>query len=95
MNWKKCRDCTRQAGCVGFHTKSPLELTRNMRRSGGVIGKGGAEWEMAGTSLHNNVLLDTEECHEREADCAYADVATLVGSAEGTGSGEMAAEVSC
>ena len=50
---------------------------------------------MAATSLHNNILLDTKEYREREADCAYADVATLVGSAEGTGSGEMAAEVLC
>ena len=49
---------------------------------------------MAATSQHTNVLLVTEEGYEREADCAYSDVVMLVGSSEGTRSGEMAAEVS-
>ena len=35
-----------------------------------------------------------KKCHESEADCADADVDTLVVSSEGTGSGEMATEVS-
>ena len=50
---------------------------------------------MAATSTHDDVLLDTEECNECEADCAYADFGTLVGSYEGTRSGEMAAGASC
>ena len=50
-------------GCDGFHPKVPLDLTReNKKRNSGVIGKGGAEWQMAATSLHNDVLLDTQEC---------------------------------
>ena len=47
---------------------------------------------MAATSLHYDVLLDSEERHE--ADFADADVDTLVGSIEGTRSGEVAAKVS-
>ena len=42
---------------------------------------------MAATSLHDDVLLDSEECHESEADCAYADVDTFVGNFEGSGGG--------
>ena len=44
---------------------------------------------MAATSMHDDVLLDTEEYHERETDCGYADVDTLVGSLEGCGCGEV------
>ena len=50
---------------------------------------------MAATSVHNDVCLDSEECHERETDCAHADVDTLVRSLERAGGGEMAAEVPC
>ena len=77
-------------------SKSPFGVgKRNKRRNCGVLGKDGTTWEMAATSLHDDVLLDTEECHEREADSANADVDTLVASSEGTRSGEVAAEVSC
>ena len=50
-------------------------------------------WKVAATSLHNDVLLNAEECHEREANCAHANVDSLVGSFEGYGGGEVAAEV--
>ena len=40
---------------------------------------------MAATSMHHDVLLDSEESQERKADCAYADVDTLVGSLESAG----------
>ena len=43
--------------------------------------------------MHDDVLLDTEASHEREADCAYADIDTLVRSFESARSGEVAAEV--
>ena len=41
----------------GFHES-------NKRRRSGVLGEGGTVWEMAATSLHNDVLLDSEKCHE-------------------------------
>ena len=40
-------------------------------------------------------LLIPKNVTSEEADCANVDVDTLVGSSEGTRSGEMAAEVSC
>ena len=49
---------------------------------------------MAATSLHDDVILDSQNCHEREAVCADGDVNSLVGSLESTRSGEVAAEVS-
>ena len=39
--------------------------TRNQRRSGGILGVGGAVWEMAAASVHGDLLLDSEECHDR------------------------------
>ena len=56
---------------------------RNEWRNCGIYGESGAEWQVAATSMHNDVLPDSEECHELEADCADADVDTLVGSYEG------------
>ena len=50
---------------------------------------------MVATSMHDDTLLGTEECNEREADCADADVDTLAGGSEGSGGGEGAAEVPC
>ena len=44
------------------------------------VGESGAEWKVAAACLHNDVLLDAEECHELEADCAHANVDSLVGS---------------
>ena len=52
-------------GCEGFHSKVPLDLTQETR--GGIVEfleESGAEWPVATTSLHNDVLLDSEECHE-------------------------------
>ena len=52
-------------GCDGFHQKVSLVLTkRNAGRNRGVLGEGGTKWKMSATSLHNDVLLDTEECHK-------------------------------
>ena len=31
-------------------------------------------WEMAATSLRDDVLLDPEECHERASHCSFAHV---------------------
>ena len=45
-------------GCYGFHPKIFYTLNR------GVLGEGGAEWKMAATSLHDDVLLDSEERYE-------------------------------
>ena len=45
-------------GCDGFHTQGPSGCDEgNERRNRGVGGEGGAEWEMAATSLHDDVLL--------------------------------------
>ena len=55
---------------------------RNERRNCRTLGESGAEWQMAATSLHSDVFLNSEECYECEADCAYADVDTWVGSLE-------------
>ena len=51
-------------GCDGFHPKVPSDLTEETRVDRGVPGEGGAKWKVAAASLHNNVLLDSEECHE-------------------------------
>ena len=54
-----------RVGCDGFHSKVPLVVTKgNERRNRGVLGNSRAEWEMAATSLHDDVLLNSEECHE-------------------------------
>ena len=39
---------------------------------------------MTAASLYDDVLLDTEKCHECEADCAHAHVDTPVGCYEST-----------
>ena len=46
-------------GCDGFHPKVPLDMTRNDRKSCGILTKGGTERQMAATSLHDDVLLDS------------------------------------
>ena len=56
---------------------------RNQRRSGGILGEGGPVWEMAATSLHNDVLLSPEECPERASHCIGAYDYSLVGSFAG------------
>ena len=47
-------------GCDGFHPKVPLDLTKDTR--GNIVEF--FEWEVAATSMHDDVLLDSEECHE-------------------------------
>ena len=51
-------------GCDGFHPEVLLDLTKETRGNCGVLGEGGTKWKVAATSLHNDVLLDTEEYHE-------------------------------
>ena len=51
-------------GCDGFHPMVPLDLTKETR---GVLvefsEKVAQSGKMATTSLHDDVLLDTKECH--------------------------------
>ena len=57
-------------GIETIHSKDksrgpPLVVTKgNERRNRGILGEGRAEWEMAATSLHDDALLNSEECHE-------------------------------
>ena len=45
--------------------KSPIGFgKRNKRRNRGVFEDGGTKWKIATTSLHDDVLLDGEDCHE-------------------------------
>ena len=82
-------------GCEGFHPNVPLGFDkRNKMRNRRVLGEGGADLQMAATSLYDDVFLDTEECHEREANCVDADVDSLVGSLKSTRGGEVGADVS-
>ena len=49
-----------EVGCDCFHPKGPLDLTKGTR--GEIVeflGECGAEWQIAATSLHNDVLLDS------------------------------------
>ena len=63
-----------------FSSKSLVGFDeRNKRRIGGLLGEGGTVWEMAATSLHSDVLLDSEECHERASHCASIYEDSLVG----------------
>ena len=50
--------------------KFPCLDKRNERRNCATVGEGGAQWKMAAASLHNGVLLDSEECYKSEADFA-------------------------
>ena len=48
-------------GCDGFHPKVPVDLTKETTgKNDGIIGESGAEWQMAATSMHNDVLLDSK-----------------------------------
>ena len=69
-------------GCDRFHPKVFLDLTKETRRNCGILGEGGAAWQVAAASVHNDVLLDSEECYTSKADCAHANVDSLVGSSE-------------
>ena len=47
-------------GCDGFHPKVPLDLTKvDEKKSCGILGEGGTQWQMAATSLDDDVLLDS------------------------------------
>ena len=51
-------------GCVGFHTPVVTKETR-----GDIVQffeRGRAEWTVAATSMHFDVVLDSEEYHERD-----------------------------
>ena len=74
---------------------SPGFDKRNEERKRRVLGEGGAERKVAAASLHDDVLPHSEECYEREADCASANLDMLAGSSESTSGGEVAAEVPC
>ena len=52
-------------GCDGFHPKVPLDSTKgNERRNCRDLGESATKWYMAATSLHDDVLLDSKECHK-------------------------------
>ena len=53
-----------EVGCDGFHPKVPLDLTKETRGEIVEFPEGGAEWQMAATSLYDHVFLDTEECYK-------------------------------
>ena len=56
VTWKKCRE---------WYKEVPLDLTKiNERRNRRVLRESGAEWKVAATSMHHDVLLDSEECQE-------------------------------
>ena len=79
-------------GCDGFSSPSSLGFDkRNKRRSGDILE---AVCEMAAASLHNDVLLDSEERHERASHCASAYDDSLVGRIATAGGLEMATKVS-
>ena len=85
-----------RVGCDGFHPKVLLDLTKETR---GEVVEIVEKVEQSGTwpqqACTTMFLLIPKNVTSEEADCANVDVDTLVGSSEGTGSGEMAAEVSC
>ena len=53
---KKC-ECTKQRQELAAGSDK-----RNERRNRGILAEGGTEWKVTATSLHNDVLLDSEEC---------------------------------
>ena len=94
---KAARNCmaNTRVGCDGFHPEVPLELTRETR--GEVVElleKVEAVWEMAATSLHNDVLLDSEKRHVRASHRASACDDSLVGSLASARGLDMATQVS-
>ena len=52
-------------GRDGFHPKVPLDFTKETRGENREVSReGGAEWPMAATTLHDDIFLGPEECHE-------------------------------
>ena len=65
---KAARSCKAKDVTVSLQSAVGFD-ERNKRKSGGILGEGGKVWEMAAASLYDDVLLDSEECHECAADC--------------------------
>ena len=55
---------------MAFIPKFLMEMTQETRAG---AGEGGAMWEMAAASVHHDVLLYSQERHERVSHCASAD----------------------
>ena len=55
-------------GCGGFHPKVPLDLTKETRGETVEFLEKVERSGMAAASMHDDVLVDCEECHERETD---------------------------
>ena len=51
-------------GCDGFHPKVLLDLTKETREEIVEFLEKVEQWQMAATSLYDEVLLDTEKCHK-------------------------------
>ena len=66
-------------GCDGFHPKVLVDLSQEMRRNGEVLREGGAVWEMAATTLHDDFLVDSEELHEPKPQCTFSHLDSVVG----------------
>ena len=74
-----------------------MGFTRYFKTRGEVsefLGTCGTEWEMAATSPHDDVSLDSEERHERTANCTSAYRGSLVGRVASARCVEVAAKVS-
>ena len=76
---------------VGCDGKVPLDMEKETR---GEVVAFLEKVEMAATSLHNDVFLDFEKCHERAARCAHAYDHSLVGSVASARGLEMTTKVS-
>ena len=67
---------TTGVGCAGFYPEAPLRLPKEiLGRNCEVLRGGRPVWEMAATSLHDDVLPDSEERHERthHGACSHPD----------------------
>ena len=73
---------------------SPGFDKRNKRRICGLLGEGGTVWEMAATSLHNGVFLDSENVMSERPIALVPTMIGLVESSEGAGGGTMAIQIS-
>ena len=68
-------------GCGGVHSKVPLDLARErIKEVVEFLEKVETVREMAATSLDNDALLNSEECHEQADHCANAYDDSLMGS---------------
>ena len=90
---KAARNCKAKTG-VGCDGKVSLDVEKETRGEVGAFLEKVEQWEMAATSLHNDVFLDFEKCHEQAARCAHAYDHSLVGSVASARGLEMATKVS-